>query len=93
MPLKADLAARGHLVEAGDARRHAQALPGPVVVVFVLVGHGGPRAHQAHVAAQHVEHLRHLVQAQLAQPTAHGGDARVVDDLEDLVAAAVLSKG
>ena len=42
-----------------------------------------PRADQAHLAAQHVDELGQLVDAQGAQPAAERCDAGIVPDLED----------
>ena len=55
-----------------------------------------PRAHQAHLAADHVPELRQFVDAGAAQEATHAGDPRIVGDLEggsaDLVALLQLAQ-
>src|SRR3546814_3938317 len=65
-----------HLRQPGHARLDAMPLPialvhFPIEAVAGLGGSGmGARADDAHVAAQHVEKLRQLIDAGLAQETA-----------------------
>src|SRR4029079_826141 len=68
------------LPEAGDAGAYAQAncAPGGAELVF---GEGsGARADDRHVAEQHVDELRELIEAELADVLADAGEARVVLD-------------
>ena len=54
------------------------------------VAHGErTRADERHLAAQHVEHVRHLVEREPAQQPADGRHARVVADLEQRAARLV----
>lgn len=75
--VEADIVAAADLPEAGEAGLHAQALEVFGCVSLDLPGEGGPRSHEAHLAAQHVDHLRHLVQRGLPQDATHGRDPRV----------------
>lgn len=78
-----DVAAAAHLPQAGQAGQHVELL----VVVGRERGHlrgkRGARPDQGHLAAHHVEQLRQLVQARLAEPLAEAGRARVVRHLEE----------
>ena len=74
--------AAGDLPQAGDARRDVEALLGPAAAAGRFVDPERPWADQAHLAAQHVEELGHLVEAPLAQHGAHPGEPRVAPDLE-----------
>ena len=85
-------AAAGDLPETGDARlgfEHAAAVPG--LVLLDLVRQRRPRADERHVAAQHVPELRQLVEARLAQNASDRRDARIVGQLEHLLAARAVS--
>ena len=70
-----------HLGPPGDARLHKVAhhvLVDERAVYLGMVEHVRARAHNAHVAAQHVEELRQLVDVGLAHEVAKGKLARVV---------------
>src|SRR3546814_11922668 len=73
-----------HLRQPGHARLDAMPLPialvhFPIEAVAGLGGSGmGARADDAHVAAQHVEKLRHLIDAGPAQATAYSRPPVVV---------------
>src|SRR5690606_33910769 len=56
------------------------------LVLYNLVGRVGARADPAHLAAQHVDHLRQFVQAGTPQEAPDLRHARVVDDLEQRIA-------
>ena len=80
-----------HLPETGHAGLEVEAPARPAVDVMVLLGDERARTDQAHLATEHVEQLRELVQRSAAQEASDAGDARVVLDLEHpLVAASVL---
>ena len=55
--------------------RHEEPLEVVRLEVLGLVGDARPRADERHVAAEHVEQLRQLVEARLAQPAADARDA------------------
>src|SRR5262249_22261510 len=78
-----DAIATTHLPETGDARAYAQLPLLPVLVATELMGEGGPRPDQAHVALHDTPKLRQLVQAVLAKKPAQRSDARVSLHLED----------
>src|SRR6185437_5643199 len=80
--LKVYLAAAIHLPDAGDARRHQQAIAVAIAILLHLVAQGRTRADDAHVAAQHVEKLRQLVQAGGADKAADARDARIFSQLK-----------
>ena len=81
--LEAQGRAAADLPQTGDARSDAQPPAVPVMVEpLVIPQRQRPRAHQAHVTAQHVDQLGQLVQAGFAQPAAQPRDARVAADLE-----------
>src|SRR5690606_5751929 len=79
--LEVGIAAPVDLPQAGQAGAYLQSLGLPQLVC-VRRERGGARANQAHVPLQHIEELRKLVQARLAQELPDAGDARVVHDLE-----------
>ena len=74
--LESDLVAAAHLPEAGEARAHREPAALPRLVLRHFAGQGRPRTDDAHFAAQHVDELRELVDAELADEATHGGDAR-----------------
>src|SRR6266498_796181 len=76
--VEVDLVAAAHLPEAREAGLHRQPAAVPAVVRGHLLGDGGAGADQAHVALQHVQELRQLVERELPEDTADRGDARVV---------------
>ena len=55
----------------------------PALILFYLFRDGGPRADDGHVADKDVPKLGQLVDGELAEPFADGGEAGVVTDLED----------
>src|SRR5579885_562244 len=65
----------------------------PVVVERELVGQRGPRADEAHLAADHVYELRQFVDAEAAQDAAHESDALVVGELVNRAAGPVVRGG
>src|SRR5689334_5012231 len=75
--LEGDVASAADLPETGEAGLDGQAAPRARVVLFYFRGHGRARADDRHVAAQDVEKLRHLVNAELADESADPGDARI----------------
>ena len=54
----------------------------PVFVLRDLFGQRRPRTDQAHVAFDHVEQLRQLVEAEAAEPSADARDPGIVTKLE-----------
>ena len=78
------------LPPAGDTGLHGKALQVVLGVLGHLVGQRRARAHDGHLAKEHVNELRELVDGVLADELADLGDARVVLHLEhgagDLVA-------
>jgi len=71
-----------HLPQPGDSGLHGDAPALPGLVQLHLVRRRRARADQAHVAAEHIDELRKLVQGGLAQNPPHPRDARVVLHLE-----------
>ena len=61
--------------------RHQEALEVVRREVLGLVGDARPRADERHVAAEHVDELRQLVEARLAQPAPNGVTASVRSSL------------
>ena len=70
------------LPETGAAGAHGEAAALPVFIFGDLGGDGGAGAHEGHIAHEDVPQLGQLIERIAAQPAAHGGDARVVLDLE-----------
>ncbi len=66
---------RGGVGDAGPHRQHLLAQRGRVQ--RHVARHFGPRPDQAHVAGDHVDQLRQLVDAIVAQPAAGACDARI----------------
>src|SRR5690349_10828971 len=67
------------LPQARDSRLHLEdAAAVPRLIALQLIPDGRPRAHQRHIAFQHIKELRKLVQACLAQYPANARDARVM---------------
>ena len=58
------------LPQAGDAGLHRQPAAMPQVVALDLARERRPRADEAHLAAQHVQELRQLVEARASQEPA-----------------------
>src|ERR1017187_863258 len=84
VPKIGDFVAAADLPETGEAGLDAQAAAvREVVEAFDLVHGERARAYEAHFAAQDVEQLRQLVEAELAENLAERRDARVVGDLEN----------
>ena len=61
----------------GNARPHAQDLGIVVMKHFHVFPHFGTRAHEAHVAGEHVDQLRQLVELERPQELADLGDPRI----------------
>src|SRR5579884_3606749 len=80
--LKIEMVAAGDRPEAGEAGTHAQAPALPSLVLVDFTRDGRSRPDQGHVAAKHVPKLRPLIDRELPQITADGGEARVVRNLE-----------
>ena len=72
----------GHLPPTGDAGLHGKALQVVLRVLCHLVGQRRARTDDGHLAQEHVEELRELVDGVLADELADLGDARVVPHLE-----------
>ena len=66
--------AGGYLPQPGQSLWHQEPLELVLLEVLELVGDARPRPHQRHLAAQHVDQLRQLVQRGLAQPVADRRD-------------------
>src|SRR4051794_24044398 len=62
------LGARRHLPQTGEPLRDEEALEVVRLEVLYLVRDAGTWAHEAHVAFEHVDELRQLVEARLPQP-------------------------
>ena len=71
-----------NLPEAGDAGPEVEPPPGPAGHVLVLGEDDRARPDERHLALQHVEELRQLVEAGAPQEGADPSDARIVRDLE-----------
>ena len=69
------------LPKSGDARLHRGVEPERLAVLDDLLVDDRSRPDDAHFAAEHVPHLRQLVEAELAEHPADAGDARVVAEL------------
>src|SRR5205809_5805847 len=81
--IKAEIAASVDLPETGDTWPDTEASPVPVLIETVIVAQGqGPRAYKAHVASQHVDELRQLVNAGLPEEPTKLSDSGIVPDLE-----------
>src|SRR5438876_4761917 len=72
-----EIVAAGYGPEAGEAGAHTQAAALPALVVLDLVGHGGARTYQGHIALQDVPKLRPFIDRKFAQIAADDGEARV----------------
>src|SRR5450759_3353146 len=88
--VEGDVAAPEDLPQAGDAGGDVEAFLRPAATLLGLFYPQGPRPDQAHVAAHHVEDLRHLVHAPAPQPPADTRDAGVLVDLEHGAVVVVL---
>ena len=73
-----DVAAPGHLPQAGDAGGDVEALLRPAAALPRLLDPERARPDQAHVAGHDVEDLRQLVEAPAPQPGADARDPRVL---------------
>ena len=62
----------------------------PVLEPLVVAHRQRARPDERHLAAQHVDHVRHLVEREPAQEAADAGDARVVANLEERARRLVL---
>src|SRR5882672_7004784 len=75
--VEADLAAARNLPQARDAGLHVETATLPGLVLVGLLGQRRAWADEAHVALDHVDELRQLVDRRRAQPLADARDARV----------------
>ena len=67
-----------------DPLQYAEAAAVPVLVESIVIpNRKRPGAHQAHVAPEHIEELRQLINARLSQELSDGGNPRVILDLEN----------
>src|SRR5208282_6138249 len=88
------MVAAADLPQAGYSGRRLQAAQMPRLIKLELVGQGGARADEAHLAANHIEELRQFIDAEAAEQPADGSYALVVGELEHALAAgAVLRRG
>ena len=71
--------------------QHERALAVPVLEQRVVAQRQRPRADEAHLAAQDVEHVRELVEREAAQEPPDARHARVVADLEERALGLVLA--
>ena len=92
MSSKRQVAAAADLPQPGDARQHDVAAPVPFFHELAVAQRQGARADEAHVALEHVEELRQLVEAeapqQAADPVTRGSSLDLEEDAVGLVAAA-----
>ena len=72
-----------HLPRTGNTRLHQHTSGIRLVVLCHFLGQRRARAHHAHVALEHVQELRELVDGELTDKLAHLGDSRIVLHLED----------
>src|SRR5687767_6897384 len=77
----ADIAAAADLPEAGDSRLHGAVVTKPAAIARDLRFHDRTRADNAHLAAQHVEQLRKLIEARASQERAQRRDPRIDPEL------------
>src|SRR5512134_3657573 len=70
------------LPEARDPGQDEIALPVPGFEPLVVADRERAGPDQAHLAAQHVQELRQLVERELAEQAADAGDAGIAPDLE-----------
>src|SRR5580693_1990821 len=68
---------------ARQPRTYRQSAPLPRLVLRDLRRNGGPRTYEAHLAAQDVDELRQLVDAELSDESTDRRNARIALDLED----------
>src|SRR5690606_30540216 len=81
--LEVDLVSPRDLPEAGESRPGAQASALPPLVALHLACDGRTRTDEAHVALEHVQELRQLIEAELAKDAADRRHARIAPHLED----------
>ena len=80
--VEVELRAARHLPQAGDPGQHEVALLVPLLELVEVALRERPRADQRHLAGDHVEQLRQLVERVAAQEAADARQPRVVADLE-----------
>src|SRR6218665_213809 len=80
-PGVADIAAAADLPEPGHSGAGAKIAGVALAIVWRLIDNDGTGPHQAHLAPDHVEQLRQLVEAGDAQEAADRGNARVPGQL------------
>ncbi len=73
----------------GDARGQLEPAAVKALHLVVLLGDQRARAHQAHLAPEHVEQLRELVQRGSPEQPPRAGDPRIARDLEEPAARLV----
>src|SRR5271156_3574130 len=88
--LKGGILARSHLPQAGQPWEHLETAKMFDFILGHFAGDRRPRPHNAHIPLQHIEQLRQLVEAVLAQEPADPGDPWVVLHLEENAGALVL---
>src|SRR5881628_714775 len=79
--LVGDVGAPAYGPQARDARADAQDLPGALAEIRHFVRDDRPRPDETHVAPEHIEDLRQLVDAELAEESTDASDPRVVPEL------------
>src|SRR3990172_3046764 len=72
-----------HLPQACDPWSNAELAALPRLILFPLLGTGGPRANQTHISIEHTPHLRELIEAVLAQEASERRDPGVIPHLEN----------
>ncbi len=80
--VEVELRAPGDLPQPGDAGQHEVALAVPVLEHVVVALGQRTRADERHLAAQHVDQLRQLVQREAPQLAADRRQARIIANLE-----------
>ena len=81
--IETDVAAAGDLPEASHARLDGETPELARGVVGDLIWQGRSGADDTHIPADDVDELRHLVNAQFAQPTSDRGDTGIAPKFED----------
>src|SRR5262249_26757213 len=80
--LEGRIMARADLPKSGNAGEHVQATQVRKLVLLEVVNRMGTWTDNAHVSFQHVEDLGQFVNAITAEQFAHGGNSRIVGNLE-----------
>src|SRR5208283_1732397 len=77
-----------HLPQASHARQYIETAAVPVLIHFDFVENGRARTDYAHFAAQHVDDLRQLVDAETSKESAQPCNSPILSDLEEHLLAA-----